>query len=136
MNPSWALHSHDLTDSYMLSGSTVSDSLQPHRLQSTRLLCPWDSPGKNTGVGCHVLVLQGTFLIQGLSPVSCIGRWILYHCIPGGVASPPKHLPKAPHAVQALRPRTSNTGVQRDVMLSVHNCICLSSTNLSIIHTY
>ena len=30
-------------------------------------LCPWDSPGKNTGVGCHFL-LQGIFLIQGLNP--------------------------------------------------------------------
>ena len=29
--------------------------------------CPWDSPGKNTGVGCHAL-LQGIFLIQGLNP--------------------------------------------------------------------
>ena len=29
------------------------DSLQPHRQQPTRLPCPWDSPGKNTGVGCH-----------------------------------------------------------------------------------
>ena len=28
----------------------------PHRRQSTRLLCPWDSPGKNTGVGCHFLL--------------------------------------------------------------------------------
>ena len=33
----------------------------------TRLLCPWDSPGKNTGVGCHSL-LQGIFLTQGLNP--------------------------------------------------------------------
>ena len=30
----------------------------------TRLLCPWDSPGKNTGVGCHAL-LQGIFPAQG-----------------------------------------------------------------------
>ena len=30
----------------------MSDSVWPHRLQPTRLLCPWDSPGKNTGVGC------------------------------------------------------------------------------------
>ena len=36
--------------------SVVSDSLQPHRWQSTRLPCPWDSPGKNTGVGCHFLL--------------------------------------------------------------------------------
>ena len=31
------------------------------------LLCPWDSPGKNTGVGCHAL-LQGIFPTQGLTP--------------------------------------------------------------------
>ena len=34
----------------------MSDSVWPHRWQSTRLLCPWDSPGKNTGVGCHFLL--------------------------------------------------------------------------------
>ena len=33
--------------------SVVSDSVRPHRQQPTRLLRPWDSPGKNTGVGCH-----------------------------------------------------------------------------------
>ena len=31
----------------------MSNSVRPHRRQPTRLLCPWDSPGKNTGVGCH-----------------------------------------------------------------------------------
>ena len=31
-------------------------TLRSHRWQSTRLLCPWDSPGKNTGVGCHFLL--------------------------------------------------------------------------------
>ena len=36
-------------------------------LQPSRLLCPWDFPGKNTGVGCHFL-LQGIFLMQGLNP--------------------------------------------------------------------
>ena len=34
----------------------MSDSLQPHRRQPTRLPRPWDSPGKNTGVGCHCLL--------------------------------------------------------------------------------
>ena len=38
--------------------SVVSDSVQPHRRQPTRLPCPWESPGKNAGVGCHLL-LQG-----------------------------------------------------------------------------
>ena len=37
----------------------MSDSVQPHGLQPTRFLRPWDSPGKNTGVGCH-------FLFQGM----------------------------------------------------------------------
>ena len=34
----------------------MSDSVQPHRRQPTRLPHPWDSPGKNTGVGCHFLL--------------------------------------------------------------------------------
>ena len=36
--------------------SVVSNSVRPHRRQPTRLLRPWDSPGKNTGVGCHFLL--------------------------------------------------------------------------------
>ena len=36
--------------------SVVSDSVRPHRQQPTRLPRPWDSPGKNTGVGCHFLL--------------------------------------------------------------------------------
>ena len=38
-----------------VSRSVVSDSLPPHGLELTRLLCPWDSPGKNTVGGCHFL---------------------------------------------------------------------------------
>ena len=49
-----------------VSRSVVSDSLQPHGLQLARLLCPWDFPGKNTGVNCHFL-LQGIFPAQGLN---------------------------------------------------------------------
>ena len=46
--------------------SVTSDSLQPHGLQRVRLLCPWSSPGKNTGVGCHFL-FQGIFPTKGLN---------------------------------------------------------------------
>ena len=49
--------------------------------ETTRLIYPSDSPGKNTGVGCHAL-LQGTFPTQGSNPhlnISCIGKWVLYH---------------------------------------------------------
>ena len=38
------------------SRSVMSDSVRPHGLQPTRLLHPWDFPGKSTGVGCHCLL--------------------------------------------------------------------------------
>ena len=41
--------------------SVASDSLWPRGLQPVRLLCPWNSPGKNTAMGCH-------FLLQGIFP--------------------------------------------------------------------
>ena len=44
-----------------------SDSLQSHGLWPARLLCPWNSPDKNTEVGCHSL-LQGIFPTQGWNP--------------------------------------------------------------------
>ena len=47
--------------------SVVSDSFQPFGIEPAGLLCPWDSPGKNSGVGCHFL-LQGIFPTQGLNP--------------------------------------------------------------------
>ena len=54
------------------SHSVMSNSLWPHRLGPTRLLYPWDFPGKNTGVGCHSL-LQGIFPTQG-SNLDITGR--------------------------------------------------------------
>ena len=47
-------------------------------LKPTRLLCPWDLPGKDTGVGCHFL-LQGVFPNQGSNPHLLNCRWIPYH---------------------------------------------------------
>ena len=65
----------------VISCLVVSESLQPHGLQPTRVPCPWNFPGKNIGAGCH-------FLPQGICPtqdqthisgICCIVRWILYH---------------------------------------------------------
>ena len=53
--------------SFLRSCSFVSDSLRPYGLQPTRLLCPWESLGKNTEVGHHFL-LQGIFLTRGPNP--------------------------------------------------------------------
>ena len=53
----------------------MSNSLWPHGLWPARLLCPWDFPGKNTGVFCNFL-LQGIFLIQGLNIwLLCLLHW-------------------------------------------------------------
>ena len=65
------------TVSVSVSRSVVPDSLRPHGLQSTRLLCPWDFPDKDTGVGCHFL-LQGIFPTQGSNPGLLHCRQILY----------------------------------------------------------
>ena len=55
--------------------SVMSDSWPPYGLKPTRLPCPWDSPGKNTGVGHHAL-LQGLFSTQGLNPrLLCLLHW-------------------------------------------------------------
>ena len=55
--------------------SVVSDSLRPFGLWPARLLCPWNSPGKNTGVGCYAL-LQGIFPTRGLNPcLPCLLHW-------------------------------------------------------------
>ena len=56
-------------ESESVSHSAVSSSLRPHGLHPSKLLCPWNSPGKNTGVGCHSL-LEGIFPTQGIIPKS------------------------------------------------------------------
>ena len=59
--------------------SVMSDSLWPHELvPPSWFLCPWDSPGKNTGVGCHSL-LQGIFPSQGANLGLLHYRQFLYH---------------------------------------------------------
>ena len=56
----------------------MSDCLRPYGLQSARLLCPGDSPGKNTAMSCHFL-LQGIFPTQRLNPGLQHCGQILYH---------------------------------------------------------
>ena len=62
---------------YVYARSVMSNSLQPLGLQPSRLLHPWNSSGKNTGVGCHAL-LQGIFPTQGSNPGLLHCRWIRY----------------------------------------------------------
>ena len=53
--------------------SVVSNSVRPHRWQPARLPHPWDSPGKNTGVGCHFLLHASM-----LDDCNCVVVWTFY----------------------------------------------------------
>ena len=71
-------------DKYFVPGKVIVSHLYPYGLWVARLLCPWNSPGKNTGVGIHSL-LQGIFPIQG----SNLG---LLHCRQSLLPEPPGSL--------------------------------------------
>ena len=74
---------------FLFSLLVMSNSLRPHELQHTRLLCPWDSPGQNTGVGCHFLlhtiilenenvshsVVSNSLQSHGLQPARLLYPW-------------------------------------------------------------
>ena len=66
------------SEKWKWSRSVVSDSSQPHGLQPTRLLHPWDSPGKSTGVGCHAVSaseLQKTFYLTIIKKLTVNKLW-------------------------------------------------------------
>ena len=69
----------DFSEVVVVQSLSCVQLLRPRGLSPSRLLCPWDSPGKNTGVGSHSL-LQGMFLTQELNPGLLHGRQIEYRC--------------------------------------------------------
>ena len=60
------------THGSVASYSVTCNSFWPHGLQPARLLCPWDFPGRDTGV-CYHFLLQGIFLTQGSN--RCLLHW-------------------------------------------------------------
>ena len=60
------------SEKWKWSRSVVSDPQLPHGLQPTRLLRPWDFPGKSTGVGCHRLLRNSLLSASYVSPWSII----------------------------------------------------------------
>ena len=110
---------------HMCDVASVSNSLQPHGLQPASLLCPWDSPGKNTGVGCHFL-LQGIFPAQGKNPCFLC----LLHC---WVCSLPLAPPGKPNGLIRWIENTQVIGrlvIQYEEHPSPYFCCCLLSTSL------
>ena len=67
MLPLWISFSLGPRNVRSVSRSVLSDSLQLNRLQPSRFLCPWDFPGKNTGVGYHFLLQLPQILLQIIS---------------------------------------------------------------------
>ena len=61
----------------------MSDSVRPHRRQPTRLPCPWDSPGTNTGVGCHFLLQCMKVKSESEVAQSCPTLSDPMDCLPG-----------------------------------------------------
>ena len=62
----------------------MSNSVRPHRWQPTRLPRPWDSPGKNTGVGCHFLLQCRKAKREGEVAQSCLTLSDPMDCSPPG----------------------------------------------------
>ena len=62
----------------------MSNSVRPHRQQPTRLPCPWHSPGKNAGVGCHFLLQCMKVKSESEVAQSCLTLSDLLNCsLPG-----------------------------------------------------
>ena len=70
----------------------MSDSVWPHRWQPTRLPRPWDSPGKNTGVGCHFLLQCMKVKCESEVAQSCLTLCDPLDCSPQGSSVHPKGL--------------------------------------------
>ena len=62
----------------------MSDFVRPHRQQPTRLCCPWESPGKNTGVGCHFLLQCMKVKSESEVAQSCLTHCNSMDCSPPG----------------------------------------------------
>ena len=86
---SWAPRCSEQVDRWLFSeGPTEMGVMEQMRCLGRRRggplnkpqLRPWDSPGRDTGAGCHFL-LQGISRLRDGSHVSCAGRWLLHHCV-------------------------------------------------------
>ena len=93
-----------------------------------RLLCPWDFPGKNTGVGCHFFLQRGSSWPGDWTEVSCSRKWILSHwattkgCFwspfpPGKQTLAPENCQPAPSLPQELCSLFSGTMVDQHPFL-------------------
>ena len=107
--------------------SVRSDSLQTYELQPASLLCPWNSLGKNIGVGCHAL-LQGIFPFQGLNS-SCMSP-----ALAGGffTTSAAWEAPICSCAIMKLLSFVNLCKLNKDTYIYTYICIHTNQYTLSI----
>ena len=91
-----------------------------------RLLCPWSSPSKNTGMGCHFL-LQGIFPTQELNLGLLHCRQILYHLSHQGNPELP-YGPAIP--LLGINPGKTKTLIQKDVCIPMFAAACLTAVKI------
>ena len=99
----------------------MSDSVQPHGLQPTRPLGPWDSPGKNTGVGCHFLLQCMKVESESETAQSCptlSDPWTAAHQAPPSMGTVYKYITlTSVHTVCTDTEKSENTDIKLLAML-------------------
>ena len=109
---------HSLHACYVHAKSLqLCPTLCDHRLQPAMLLCPWDSPSKNTGVGCHFLLQCMKVKSQSEVAQSCLTL-----CDPTDYSLPGSSI----HGI--FQARVLEWGAIATCMLSRFNCVQLSAT--------
>ena len=110
----------------------MSNSVRPHRRQPTRLPRPWDSPGKNTGAGCHFLLQCMKVKVKSLSRVRFLATPLtVAHQAPPSMGFSRQEYWKGvplPSPIKEMR-----TVLLLKIILKAHICnICYSKTKLMI----
>ena len=111
----------------------MSDSVQPHRRNPTRLPCPWDSPGKNIGVGCHFLLQCMKVKVKFLSPVRLLATpWTASHQAPPSMGfSRQEYWSGVPLPSLTLSSKNQQNSQESNKMARVNPYISIITLNLN-----
>ena len=116
----------------------MSNPVRPHRRQPTRLHCPSDSPGKNTGVGCHFLLQCMKLKSESEVAQSCLTLATLwtaaYQAPPSTGFSRQKYWSRVPTVNKMVRKAVLGCNVKNDRMISV--CFQGKPFNITVIQVY
>ena len=105
--------------------------LWPSGLRPARLLCPWDSPGKNTGVGCHAL-FQGIFQTQGSnSHLLRLLHWQADFFV-FSFSSPPSHLGSPVYCIYSINSEYASVPISQFLLPSLSHLVFIHLLSTSV----